>query len=42
MNAEELSEHAKLSIEKQRVIEQQDNIPFDDFLSSYFSVVTTD
>jgi glutamate--cysteine ligase len=42
MNAEELAEHAKLSIEKQRVIEQQDNISFDDFLSSYFSVDTTD
>ena len=42
MNAKELAEHAKLSIEKQRVIEQQDNISFDDFLSSYFSVSTTD
>jgi glutamate--cysteine ligase len=42
MNAEELAEHAKLSIEKQRVIEQQDNISFDDFLGSYFSVDTTD
>tara|TARA_R110002167_G_scaffold74719_3_gene208944 strand:- start:1726 stop:3324 length:1599 start_codon:yes stop_codon:yes gene_type:complete len=38
MNAEDLAEHARLSIEKQRVIEQQDNISFDDFLSSYFSV----
>jgi glutamate--cysteine ligase len=36
MNAEELAEHAKLSIDKQRIIEQQDNISFDDFLSSYF------
>jgi glutamate--cysteine ligase len=42
MNAEELTEHAKLSIEKQRVIEQQDNIPFGDFLSNYFSAVTTE
>jgi glutamate--cysteine ligase len=42
MNAKELAEHATLSIEKQRVIEQQDNISFDDFLSSYFSVSTTD
>ncbi|MFT6284559.1 MAG: glutamate--cysteine ligase [Arenicella sp.] len=42
MNAEELAEHAKLSIDKQRIIEQQDNISFDDFLSSYFSVITTD
>ena len=42
MNAEELSEHARLSIEKQRVIEQQENISFDAFLSSYFSVATTD
>lgn len=41
MNAEELAEHASLSIEKQRVIEQQDNVSFDDFLSSYFSVATT-
>jgi glutamate--cysteine ligase len=38
MDAEELAEHARLSIEKQHVIEQQDNISFDDFLSSYFSV----
>lgn len=38
MNADELTEHAKLSIEKQRIIEQQDNTSFDDFLSSYFSV----
>jgi glutamate--cysteine ligase len=42
MNADELAEHARLSIEKQRVIEQQDNISFDDFLSSYFSVAATD
>ena len=42
MNAQELAEHATLSIEKQRIIEQQDNISFDDFLSNYFSVVTTD
>jgi len=42
MNAEDLAEHARLSIEKQRVIELQDNISFDDFLSSYFSVVATD
>jgi glutamate--cysteine ligase len=42
MNADELTEHARLSIEKQRVIEQQDNISFDDFLSSYFSVAATD
>jgi glutamate--cysteine ligase len=41
MNAEELAEHASLSIEKQRIIEQQDNVSFDDFLSSYFSVATT-
>lgn len=38
MNAEELAEHARISIEKQHVIEQQDNISFDDFLSGYFSV----
>ena len=31
MNAEVLAEHARLSIEKQRVIEQQDNVSFDDF-----------
>jgi glutamate--cysteine ligase len=42
MNADELAEHAKLSIEKQGVIEQQDNISFDEFLSSYFSVATID
>jgi glutamate--cysteine ligase len=42
MDAEELTEHARLSIEKQRVIEQQDNISFDGFLSSYFSIVTMD
>jgi glutamate--cysteine ligase len=42
MNANELAEHARLSIEKQRVIEQQDNISFDDFLSGYFSVAKTD
>ncbi|MFT6776105.1 MAG: glutamate--cysteine ligase [Paraglaciecola sp.] len=42
MNEEELSEHARLSIEKQRVIEHSDNISFDGFLSSYFSVATND
>jgi glutamate--cysteine ligase len=42
MNAEELTEHARLSIEKQRIIEQQDSISFDDFLSSYFSVAVTE
>ena len=42
MNANELAKHASLSIQKQSVIEQQDNISFDDFLSSYFSVATTD
>ena len=42
MNADELAVHARLSIEKQRAIEQQDNISFDDFLSGYFSVTTTD
>jgi glutamate--cysteine ligase len=42
MNAEVLAEHARLSIDKQRIIEQQDNISFDDFLSSYFAVTTTD
>jgi glutamate--cysteine ligase len=42
MNAELLAEHARLSIDKQRIIEQQDNISFDDFLSSYFTVTTTD
>jgi glutamate--cysteine ligase len=42
MNAEDLTEHARLSIEKQRVIEQQDDMSFDDFLSSYFSVTTAD
>jgi glutamate--cysteine ligase len=42
MSAEELTEHARLSLEKQRVIEQQDNIPFDDFLSSYFLADTAD
>jgi glutamate--cysteine ligase len=42
MNADELTEHAELSINKQRIIEQQDNISFDDFLSSYFSVAKTD
>jgi glutamate--cysteine ligase len=42
MDAEELAEHAKLSIERERIIEQQDHISFDDFLSSYFSDVTTD
>jgi glutamate--cysteine ligase len=39
INAEELAEQARLSIEKQGVIEQQDNVSFDDFLSSYFSDV---
>lgn len=38
MNAEELAEHARLSIEKQSIIEKQDNVSFDDFLSNYFSV----
>ena len=42
MNEEELSEHARLSIEKQRIIEHSDNISFDGFLSSYFSVATND
>jgi glutamate--cysteine ligase len=42
MNAEVLAEHARLSIDKQRIIEQQDNVSFDDFLSSYFAVTTTD
>lgn len=42
MNAEELAEHARLSIEKQGVIEKNDIISFDDFLSSYFLVVATD
>jgi glutamate--cysteine ligase len=42
MNAEDLTEHARLSLEKQRAIEQQDDIPFDDFLSSYFSVAIAD
>ena len=42
MNAEVLAEHARLSIDKQRIIEQQDNISFDDFLSSYFADTTTD
>jgi glutamate--cysteine ligase len=42
MNVDVLAEHARLSIEKQRVIEQQDNISFDDFLSSYFSVAVID
>jgi glutamate--cysteine ligase len=42
MNVDELAEHARVSLEKQRVIEQQDNISFDDFLSSYFSVDTID
>ena len=37
MQAEDLIEHAKLSFEKQRAIEQQDNISFDDFLERYFS-----
>lgn len=38
MDAEDLAEHARLSIEKQHIIEQQDKVSFDDFLSSYFSV----
>lgn len=38
MDADDLAEHARLSIEKQMVIEQQDTISFDDFLSSYFLV----
>jgi glutamate--cysteine ligase len=42
MSAEVLAEHARLSIEKQHLIEQQDNISFDDFLSSYFSVAEID
>jgi len=42
MNAEVLAEHARLSIDKQRIIEQQDNVSFDDFLGSYFAVTTTD
>jgi glutamate--cysteine ligase len=42
MNEEELSEHAKLSIEKQRIIEHSDDISFDGFLRSYFSVATND
>jgi glutamate--cysteine ligase len=42
MNADLLAEHARLSIDKQRIIEQQDNVSFDDFLSSYFAVTTTD
>ncbi|MEP2652136.1 MAG: glutamate--cysteine ligase [Paraglaciecola sp.] len=37
MNAEDLAAHALLSLEKQRVIEQQEDISFDDFLASYFS-----
>ncbi|MBL4631919.1 MAG: glutamate--cysteine ligase [Paraglaciecola sp.] len=42
MDAQELAEHASLSIEKQRIIEQQDNISFDEFLEGYFSVATTE
>ena len=42
MSAEVLAEHARLSIEKQHLIEQQDIISFDDFLSSYFSVAEID
>jgi glutamate--cysteine ligase len=42
MNADELAQHAKLSIEKQQFIEQQDTLSFDDFMASYFSVETTD
>lgn len=42
MDAEELAEHARQSIEKQHVIEQQDNTSFDDFLSSYFSMSQSD
>lgn len=37
MNAEELAEHARLSIEKQELLEQQDTLTFDDFLDNYFS-----
>ncbi|MEO9944006.1 glutamate--cysteine ligase [Paraglaciecola sp.] len=37
MNAEDLATHAALSIEKQRAIEQQEHVSFDDFLVSYFS-----
>jgi len=41
MNADVLAEHAMLSLDKQRIIEQQDNMSFDDFLSSYFADTTT-
>ena len=41
MDADVLAEHARLSLDKQRIIEQQDNMSFDDFLSSYFADTTT-
>ncbi|WP_299073528.1 glutamate--cysteine ligase [uncultured Paraglaciecola sp.] len=41
-SAEYLAEHARLSIEKLGIIEQQDKVSFDDFLKDYFSASTTD
>jgi glutamate--cysteine ligase len=37
MDAQQLTSHAEQSIEKQRVIELQDEISFDEFLKQYFS-----
>lgn len=42
MSGEELQEHAKLSMEKQRILEQKDSTSFDDFLSNYFLTLATD
>ncbi|MFT2091307.1 glutamate--cysteine ligase [Paraglaciecola sp. 2405UD69-4] len=39
MSADELVKQAELSIQKQRLIEQQDTISFDEFLSGYFHKV---
>ncbi|MGS2720513.1 glutamate--cysteine ligase [Paraglaciecola aestuariivivens] len=39
MNAEQLIQHALISLEKQRQIEQQDSLPFDQFLENYFAEV---
>ncbi len=38
MSEQVLSEHAQLSLEKQQIIEQQDTVSFDKFLSDYFLV----
>lgn len=37
MDADELASHARLSIEKQELLEKQDKLSFDDFLVNYFS-----